>query len=386
MGFFSKLFGPPQVKQYSLEESIKLIENELESLQSKNKEESYLTAVKVYDEMKQLGALISDFSKKEVPDLAKSSANVKDRFCTLSERQLKNMNAPSRLDFFQYLSASRIILDSLGGLTQRQMLHINFFFKEDFKPVAKKINEIHAMLSISQNGGDHAKAVQMYRRIAELENRKAGLEMSISSEEQKLKLLQGKHHQLPELAAQPNSYDLDRSETKLKVIKQDTDSFLAVQKLLKKYAYVTDVKDPLLDSYIESPNTGLSKDNNLQIIEFVQAASVLVSEGKIDFDKPEKLGQILAGEDYITRKRSDLITANNEVDEERRRLRRAQEIFETSLKARTNRLAEIEGEIKALEKSIAMQKEEETSTTKEITKTRTELTLLASRLLDANVS
>ena len=210
--------------------------------------------------------------------------------------------------------------------------------------------------------------------------------MSISSEEQKLKLLQGKHHQLPELAEQPNSYDLDRSETKLKVIKQDIDSFLAVQKLLKKYAYAADVKDPLLDSYIESPNTGLSKDNNLQIIEFVQAASVLVSEGKIDFDKPEKLGQILAGEDYITRKRSDLITANNEVDEERRRLRRAQEIFETSLKARTNRLAEIEGEIKALEKSIAMQKEEETSTTKEITKTRTELTLLASRLLDANVS
>jgi len=58
MGIFGRIFGQPKTKSCSLDEAIKLIENELRSLQSTNKEEQYKTAMQVHSEMEKLYSLI----------------------------------------------------------------------------------------------------------------------------------------------------------------------------------------------------------------------------------------------------------------------------------------------------------------------------------------
>ena len=387
MGFFGKIFGSAPVKEYRLDEAMVIIERESEANRSKNSEELYQTALKIYTEMSQLASDIDEFSRKETPELAKSSANVKERFCSLSTRQLNSAVKPDHNNPAEFIRFARSLFDSLGGLTQRQMIHINFFFKEDFKPVAKKINEINTLLQPAQEGDDHAKALSLYRKMKHLEEQKKALDESVLTNEENLKKLESRRHDLPVLSQQPGSHELDRAENKLKAIRQEIDSTLAIQKLLKKYAYSENLKDPLLEIYVESPSRAILDDGELKIIDYTKKAAELVTAGKIETDIPEKkINAVAGGGQFLSAKRGELIEANKMATAARERFNDEKERFEASIKNRTNILAEIDGEIKDLNKITEAERSRDEEVPREVARTRAELCMLASKLLGATVS
>ena len=159
-------------KRYPLHEAMEIIEKELERLDKENLEQANRDAMMVESEIRQLLVLIDEFSRKPTPELGKSSENVKERFCLLSRKQLASLGTPDKSRPQEFLRAVRSALDSLGGLTQRQVLHINFFFKEDFKPAGKKINEISSIISGAAGVTDHHKAVEMNMKLASMQNQK----------------------------------------------------------------------------------------------------------------------------------------------------------------------------------------------------------------------
>ncbi len=372
MGFLD--FFKHKTKYYSLEEAVRILE---ERLSAEKNSASRQTAMKLRWEMDQLAKLIEEFSRSPVPDMGKSSAGVKRRFCTLAARQIESLGNPENPD--EFLGQVRITLENIGGLTQRQLLHINFFFKDDFRPVARKIQEINAL--IGKEGSENEKAVEMYRKISKREDQKKDLMKSIESNE---KILTREKPELPALARQPDTSGLSKAEAKLSSIKQEVDSFLAIQKVLKKYAYSENIRDQILERYIDSPSSALMSDPGLSVMDHIKKAADLAAEGKFEGDK--KLEMIINSSDYLTKKRSELLQAEASVKEERKNYRREQEIFEDSIKARTNMLAEAEAEAKSVEKLLRLEKEECQNVEKEIAKTRAELLMLASRLLDANVA
>ena len=369
MGLFDRIFGQPKPKTYSLDEAIKIIENELHSLQSANKEEQYRTAMQVHSEMEKLYSLIGDFSRKDVPAFAKSSANVKERFCSISIRQINSLPEPSGDEPWKYLQSTQNVLNSLGGLTQRQ------------------INEINALLSLRQKGHEHMKSVEMYKKIKGGEKRKKELSESILHNQEKFKKLNQQKSNMPKFVEHIDTHNLEAAEKDLKTVRQDIDSFLGIQKLLKKYAYEAELKDNLLEIYIESPNHAILEDENLRILDYVRSAALLIKEGKINENLPEKkTDTILASADYLHRKREELIKAIELVKTEQKTLRGKRDTFEEQLKEHNNLLAHFEGEIKDVTRVIEREKEEEGALSKELAHTYSELCMLASKLLNANVS
>ncbi len=383
MSFLKKIFGSPP-EEYSLDKAMEIIQKDLALHESADEEDAYKTSSQVHTAFAELSQLIREFSEKEVPEFAKSSANVKERFCSLALRQIST-EKPSRDSAAEYIQSCRSIINNLGGLTQRQFLHISFFFKEDFRPVAKKVSEINGLIDKKHSSSDFHKAEALYRRIKELGEQKKALHDSVSANEEKLNQL--KARQLPALAKEPDNYDLNKAETKLRNVKQEIDSFLAVQKLLKKYEYVQKTNDELLAAYIESPSSALIKDEDLRIVKFIGEALALVKEGKIDTDMPEKkIEAVLNAYDYLKIKRAELAEAFHLVKEEKEKYQKAKEHFEASLHARTNELAKLEGETKHIGKLIESAKKEEVAASSELARTRAELCILASKILNANVS
>ena len=378
MGFLDFL-RKPQAKEYSLEEAMGIIEKEVASIKSKNLEKLYQDALKVTWEIRQLAQLIEEFSGKPANELGRSSEGVKERFCALSQKQLASLSAPEKENPYEFLRAARLVVGNLGGLTQRQVVHINFFFKEDFRHVGKKINEINLLLT--QEGGEteQERALSLYGKLAQLEEQKRSSEQSIVTGREKLGELEDRRHTLPELAAPPDTQGLDAAEAQLSAIKQEIDSFLAIQKTLKKYAYVAESKDHLLNAYIESPSNALLQDSDLKIADFAKAASEFAGEGKIESDK--KLAVIADSLGYLKSKRAELMHAAEEAVTEREKYAAAAEVFEASIKDRTNRMAEIEGELKEVEKSIRSEKDAVQRIGREITDARAELLMLASKIL-----
>ncbi len=387
MGLFDRIFGKPKPTNYNLEEAMKLIESELQALQSTNKEEQYRTAMQVHSEVEKLYSLIGDFSRKAVPDMAKSSANVKERFCSISIKQINSLPEPASDEPWKYLQSVQNVLNSLGGLTQRQIIHINFFFKADFSQAVHKINEINTLLNLKQKGNEHVKSVTMYQKIKGIENRRKEISESFSRNQEKLEKLVEQKSNLPKFVERIDTHELEAAEKNLKTVRQEIDSFLGIQKLLKKYAYEAELKDNLLEIYIESPNHAILEDENLRILDYVRSAALMAKEGKINEDMPEKkTDTILASADYLHRKRQELIKAIELVKTEQKALREKRDTFEEQLKEHNNLLAHFEGEIKDIARSIQTEKEEEGALSKELAHTYSELCMLASKLLNANVS
>ena len=289
-------------KRYSLSEAMRIIEKELERLDTENLEQANRDAMRVESEIRQLLILIDEFSRKPTPELGKSSENVKERFCLLSRKQLISLGTPDKSRPHDFLRAVSMTLDALGGLTQRQVLHINFFFKEDFKPVGKKINEISSIISGGAGVTDHHKAVEMNMKLASMQNKKKLTENSIAACEAELRNSEGRS--VPGLPRHPDTNSLNAVESKVSSKKQEIDSFLSVQKTLKKYLYVSEVREPVVELYIESPSSALIADENLSVLEHLSRAAELARGGKIENDR--KLEIIVNAAPYLRKSREEL--------------------------------------------------------------------------------
>lgn len=387
MGFLEKIFGQPE-KNYTLEESIEAIKNELNKIESTNNDEMFKISNQIYPALRDLQHLIEEFHKKDVPGHAKSSANVKDRFCSMAVRQLLLIKPPDKANTETFLKAASNIIETLGGLTHRQIMHINFFFKEDFRPIAKKINEINSMLSMKDNSTDHKKAVSYYNRINILEENKKKLLEEKRGLEENMKELEKIHEEtFLHTFEKPDRSALYTAENRLKIIRQEIDSVLSVQKLLKKYVHRTNTKDVIIEAYIESPSSAILLDRDLTVLEVIKNALKMLEERKIDLDTPKKkLDIIFEKADYLREKRRELEEAAKAVEFEKERFEKiSRDIVEKEIN-RKRQIENMEAEINKCKKAIESCSSELRAINEELPRLQADLRLLASRILNTNVT
>ncbi len=377
MGLFG-IFGKKQERRYTIDGAASEIQKELENIQNKNKAEIEATASRVRSELKQLRQLIKEFDAKETPDFAKRSENVKQRFCEIAAKQLESEmpQEPAEL-----LRATSDMLNGLGGLTQRQILHINFFFKEDFSPIGRKMKEIEQILRIESSGGDYNRTVMLYQRLKSDEAKIKDLGDSVNPLEEKIRELNRKLDDAKSGSiAEPSNSHLLRIRKSLEEVKQEIDSFLPVQKLLKKYAYARQLKDPIIDEYINSPSVALLLDEQLKIIEYVAEASTMFSELN-----EAKRDAILRGRLLLGEKRKELEKIMKKGLEESAHYDEEKGKYDRAVSEKRNAVSRIEQEMREAQKELNNTQAEKKETEDRLTRARVEFCTLAGKLLDAGV-
>jgi len=374
MGLFDKLFGKQQEKTYSIDEAATELQKQLDEIQNKNKTQTEAAAARVRQELNQLGQLVKEFASKPTPEFAKRSENVKERFCTIAIRQLNNIpEEPGEL-----LNTAGNLLNTLGGLTQRQILHINIFFKDDFSPIGRKMKELEQLLKMDESGKDHRHAVQLYQKIKSLEVREdvpvEPLERFIAEMSERLESAKG------ETIDEPKNEHLARIRKSLEELRQEINSFLPVQKLLKKYAYAKHLKDPMIEEYIDSPSSALIMDEHLKIIDYVEEASKMFSELN-----QSKLDAILRGRLLLNEKRKELEKVMKKELDESANYEEEKRAYDKLVSEKRNKLAMLEQEIKETQKQLEEAREEKKELEEELTKTRVEFCMLGGKLLNGSV-
>ena len=376
MGILSKIFGEKEEKKYSIDEAAAAIQKQLDGIQSRNKSQMQDAANKIRAELKQLRQIVKEFAAKETPEFAKRSENVKDRFCTIAMKQL-DTNMPE--EPAALIQTSRNLLNTLGGLTQRQILHINVFFKDDFAPIGRKMKEIENLLKLDNMGGDYGRALELRQRLGIL-NGKIN-ELDTDNIEDKIKELnQNLSEEEKTVVTEPDASQLAKTRKDLQEIRQDIDSFLPVQKLLKKYLYAKQIKSPMLDEYINSPSLAILEDADLSIVEYVAEASTMFSELN-----EKKLDAILKGKLLFNEKKKQLERLIEKEQKEELEYQKERESYSRASSEKHNNISAVEQEIKDTQKQLEEAQAEKKDLNEELTKTRVEFCMIAGKLLNAEV-
>ncbi len=377
MGFFDIFKSVP--KSYSLDEAIALIAKELDSLDAARKDDLYRIALQAKSEFSLLSKLLDDFSLKQAPERAKASEKVKARFCEIAGKQISDLREPSKENPQVFLSEASSLLLTLGGLTERQILHLGVIFKDDVVPVAKKMKEINTLLEKSKStASDHSRALLLSQRLSSLGREKHDAENTLREREPLLKSLEDRRNSFTIPREHVDSSPLLLAEKKLNIIKQEIDSLLSVQKTLKKYAHAKGVRDDLLEAYVNSPSSAIIADADLRILDYLRAAS--------SFDDSGKVAHALNRTDYIREKRTALLESMNNFSEEKQKYDKMSEASASAAMDAKRRLSSIEFEIKECSKAMAEARETAADAARNIASTRVELCTLASRILKADVA
>ena len=370
-----KLFSFGKKKTYAIAEAAEIIKKQIEIAQEKNKSQTEAAEKRLREELGQLRRIVDEFAAKPTPELARRSENVKERFCSVAARQLENMPQDSLIQW------TGSLMNSLGGLTQRQMLHINIFFREDFAPIAKKMREIEGLLALDNNN-DYSRAYALYQKMASAEAKGKELE-SISGELEKRKTLacQRLDAEREKTHAEPGSEAIEKAKRAVQETRQEIDSFLPVQKLLKKYAYAKQLREPLIEAYISSPSSALLLDKDIEIIGHISEASKTFSELN-----EAKKGAILGGKEFLFRSRKALENSMKEYDKEAKDYMEEKERHGRLLAEKQRVIMSLESELKDAARDMEEAASERKESTNEAIKSRLEFAALASKLLDADVS
>ena len=378
MGILSKIFGEKEEKKYSIDEAAAAIQKQLDGIQSRNKSQMQDAANKIRAELKQLRQIVKEFAAKETPEFAKRSENVKDRFCTIAMKQL-DTNMPE--EPAALIQTSRNLLNTLGGLTQRQILHINVFFKDDFAPIGRKMKEIENLLKLDNMGGDYGRAIELHQRLGILEKKTNEPDFSCQLEDKIKELNQKLSEEERIIVTEPDASQLAKTRKDLQEIRQDIDSFLPVQKLLKKYLYAKQIKSPMLDEYINSPSLAILDDADLSIVGYVAEASTMFSELN-----EKKLDAILKGKLLLNEKKKELERLIEKEQKEELEYQKKGESYSRASSEKHNNISAVEQEIKDTQKQLEEAQAEKKDLNEELTKTRVEFCMIAEKLLNAEVA
>lgn len=373
MNLIEKLKGIFHEKELTLEHALKRLKNDAGKHEKETLDSAYRLSGKAHSEFQALCALLEDFEKTDVQEKrARASKSVKDRFCAYAKNQISALGMPEKdmEDIRKFVSEASGVINSLGGLTPKQMMHIKFFFAEDIRPVSAKIGEISALLDeakkLATRKKPYSEIKKMLARTEELDNAIKNNTDSIGNSKSraaKLKTDSGSlSNEIDKIDTKGFAIAeglLTESESRKSLVQQEIDSYLAFDRALKILKHERNVKNPLLDAYISSPSSALLEDETLRIVNFMKSVIELHEKGLLDLGrKAEKARHVVASAEYIGKLRWKLIHADKEI-------RERQGYFEREIKpmmARKESLekerASAEGEIrKAEELAAAMEKE-----------------------------
>ncbi len=379
MGFFSRF---KKEENYTLQQAMDLIAKRLAEAEGEHREKYKKTAVDVAKEMDVLADLVKTFEESHALNNHKGAEQIKNRFCSVTNNQLKVLNSESD----NYLDDVRATLNGIGGLTQKQIMYIKVFFEESFQPVLKKVRSIESLLEKAKDETtDYRKAVRFYKKIRDLEEEKGKIQAERIVNEEKIEDLKLRLSQISSI--EPGQVDetiLAEARRKASSLRQEIDSFLSLQKLYKKYLHDSDTKEPLLEEYIKSPSNALLQDSEIRIVDLTkQAAQAL--EGQVD-EMKKKIETVVGGSIYLRVVRDDLADALNILGTEHEKFKKQNESLEAKKMAKDLEIQDLESQIKKSGKIMDESQEKFNDYNSEISKTRTDLCLLASKLVGGNVA
>src|SRR3989338_8037756 len=177
MNLIEKLKDIFHEKELTLEHALKRIENDAGKHEKETLDIACRLSGKAHSEFHALCALLENFEKADVQEKrARASKSVKDRFCAYAKSQIRSLGKPEKNmeDIRDFVNEASGIINSLGGLTPKQMMHIKFFFAEDMRPVSAKIVEINALLDeakkLASGKKSYSEIKKMLERTEELGN------------------------------------------------------------------------------------------------------------------------------------------------------------------------------------------------------------------------
>lgn len=261
-------------------------------------------------------------------EFAKGSKNVKDSFCEKALRLLDGISMPPEtLDGYRQFAGrvSKLVADFVA-LTPRQMLHLDFFYKDDMKIFSKMLKKID----------DENKAVTMnveghYEKIKKLESlfleiRASTLEIEKNNSLSTLEM----EKDLEEKLAQANLIDLSELDTRennieslVKAKKEAVDAIISefsqIERVLRKYQHASASKEKIIEKYISSPVEALREDNELKIrgllrdcIRMHEARLIDVEEKRI-----EKMAEIEGSLDKFVVIKDKILLIGDQIAEEK---------------------------------------------------------------------
>ena len=374
MGFLDKLrksFKKEEVIEeieLSLEELIARADKKIEESESEAVEKAYELVEEIAKELEALSVLIDNLAKLDPEGVMQAPKAVKKRFCSYSKNQIGSLKKPTKetTTIRDFLNKTYTTVHNLGGLTQKQIMHIEFFFKDDFRPVIKKSREIsdivdEARKCLRADMPDYKKIKDLHKKMQELDksiNEKNSRIAVIHSGLERLrndqKELSGRIGSIDTGDFKQCSHEIEEMEKKISNIEQELASFLSIEKLLKKLVHEKKIKNELLDAYTQSPVKALLKDEDLKITGFVKEALELHKKGSIDVDekKIEKAAKIIDSTDYLKEQRKMLSEAIKETDKKKGHMNNVIMPKLDRKKAAEDEKTRVESDIKKLEENL----------------------------------
>ena len=330
MGLYKKLFGGGgkiEPKELPLEERIALLKkraDEDRELILGKVESNARKMLAAFGEVREV--IIGMQGKEPAEKTARGSSAVKDRFCSVSLRQLDalmrgSVNMSDVDEIENFLSGAKEITLSLGGITRQQMAHLAFFFEDDMKKVSRKIKEAE---SLSNSTRLLLKPLLDYRKLQEGLEKRNMLEAEKARKLEGLNEIRGKITSMEDSLKKPGGNDLplhesetakklekdiESAEAALRQAETDAISYLPIGKPLRRYKYVTGSQDPLLDMYISDVKEAMLRDSELRIIGMLSDFLRINEKGRIE-DNDKKIAmirEIIENQDMLRAKRKSLI-------------------------------------------------------------------------------
>ncbi len=329
-----RIFGEQERKKVSIDDAIKIIEGQRSEKTRHTIDESYSYALQIYSEIQALRGMISAFKNAKIEEKkAKASNDVKDRFCLYSEKQLSATEKPEKdLDKInEFLYRTERTFTSLGGLTQKQMMHIGFFFKGEISAISRKAVLINDLVLRAKKCIDSLGEYESFYRVREeitflkqkaslMENEKSSAGNVSERMKADIKNIENDIDRIDIKQLNEAEKESAEAESQKGAIEQELISLLAIEKTLKKLRHHKNLSDNLLDAYISSPIAALIVDNEMKIFQFIEQAISLASRLEAGAKSMLKLKRIVEKKDYINKKRKELIESAENVQSKKKKL------------------------------------------------------------------
>ncbi len=318
-----------------LEKALERVNAGIESHKREALHNVYGRTEKIHSGLRELYGLLDAFEQAEVRDKrAKASESVKDRFCKYAKDQIIPLAKPEKdMEAVKaFIGEASAVMQSLGGLTPKQMMHIKFFFSDEIGPVSKKIAEINSLLEETHKLASPEKLgafLRIRKTAGRIEELDAKIKESLAAIEATKSMIETLKKGMESICAGISSIDtrnfsvardlISDAENRKSLAEQSADSYLAFGRALKKLKHEKNMNDTLLDAYIESPGKALLADEDLRIIRFMKSLIALHEKGGIDLEK--RLGKaesVVNSAEYLKTMRLKIIAAEKELQERKK--------------------------------------------------------------------
>src|SRR3989344_9225620 len=118
---------PELQEELLLDDALKQLNTKIENSKDQILENTYKISTEISSKLKELHLLLSSLEKEDIEDKrGMASKDIKDRFCSVAKQQIKSIEKPEKDfdDVNKFLNDVSHTLNTLGGLTPKQMIHI----------------------------------------------------------------------------------------------------------------------------------------------------------------------------------------------------------------------------------------------------------------------